>query len=84
MHNLAENCVVRFISIAKKKDGWFANFKVKGMKNGATFSTSICVDLSAAEMDVTYPLETIISKSARLAVDEFEKSEFQFEGMAAN
>lgn len=30
--DIAENNLVRFISISKKKDGMFANFRVKGMK----------------------------------------------------
>ena len=32
MADLAENNIVRFINITKKKDGMFANFKVKGIK----------------------------------------------------
>ena len=47
--NLAENNLVRFISITKKKDGMFANFRVKGMKGGATFSSSISVDIGQAK-----------------------------------
>lgn len=84
MADLAENYIVRFINIAKKKDGMFANFKVKGIKGGTTFSTSICVDLNAAEMDASHALETIIEQCAKMAVREFKKSELQFEGMIAN
>lgn len=84
MTDLAENYIVRFINIAKKKDGMFANFKVKGMKGGTTFNTAICVDLSAAEVDPSFPLEKIIEDCAHMAVREFKKSELQFEGMIAN
>ena len=45
MKNIAENNLIRFINITKKKDGLFANFKVKGIKGGASFSASISVDL---------------------------------------
>jgi hypothetical protein len=77
--DIAENNLVKFISITKKKEGVFANFKVKGVKGGATFSSSICVDISQANMDLTYPLEKIIEESARIAVREFEKSKLKFE-----
>lgn len=80
--DVAENNVVRFISIAKKKNGMFVNFRVKGMKGGATFSSSICVDLSQANVDATDPLEKIISESARIAVRMFE-TKVQFEGIVA-
>jgi len=84
MKNIAENCLVRFMSISKKKDGIFANYKVKGLRNSTTFTTTISVDVAAAELDTTYPLDAIIEKCAHLAVREFDESELQFEGMAAN
>lgn len=84
MTNLADNYIVRFISISKKKDGMFANYRVKGIKGGTTFSTSITVDISAAEVDPSDTLEKIIEDCARLAVREFKKSDLQFEGMVAN
>lgn len=83
MKNIAENNLIRFINITKKKDGLFANFKVKGLKGGTSFSASISVDLSAAEVDPTDPLEKIIEHCARMAVREFKKSEMQFEGVSA-
>lgn len=83
MKNIAENFLIRFISIAKKKDGLFANFKVKGMKGGASFSASLSIDLSSAELDPTDSLEKIIDQSARIAVKEFKKSEMQYEGETA-
>lgn len=84
MKNLAENNLIRFISITKKKDGLFANFKVKGLKGGTSFSSSIAVDISAAEVDLTDPLEKIIEGCARLAVKDFKKSDMEFEGMTVN
>jgi hypothetical protein len=84
MSSLAENYMVRFISISKKKDGMFANYKVKGIRGGTSFSTSITVDISAAEVDPSDTMEKIISECARIAVREVKKSDLQFEGMVAN
>ncbi len=81
MVNLAENNLIRFINISKKKEGIFANFKVKGIKGGTTFSASIAIDISAAEVDPGDPLEKIIEACARVAVRDFKKAEFQFEGL---
>lgn len=83
MKNIAENNLIRFINITKKKDGLFANFKVKGLKGGTSFSASISVDLAAAEVDPSDTLEKIIEHCARMAVKEFKKSEMQFEGVTA-
>ncbi|MBN9377227.1 MAG: hypothetical protein BGO14_09030 [Chlamydiales bacterium 38-26] len=83
MKNIAENNLIRFISITKKKDGLFANFKVKGLRGGTSFSASITVDLAAAEVDPTDALEKIIEHCARIAVREFKKTEMQFEGITA-
>lgn len=82
MKNLADNFVVRFINISRKKEGMFANFKVKGIKGGTSVTASIAVDIMEAEVDPTDPLEKIIEECARIAVKELKKSEFQFEGMA--
>lgn len=82
MKNIAENNLIRFINITKKKDGLFANFKVKGIKGGTSFSASISVDVSAVEVDLAEDnLEKIIEECARVAVKEFKKAEFQFEGI---
>lgn len=81
MKNLAENNLIRFINITKKKNGIFANFKAKGVKGGTVFSASFSVDLSAAEVDPADSLEKIIEECARIAVKEFQKSELQFEGL---
>jgi hypothetical protein len=83
MKNIAENNLVRFISITKKKNGLFANFRVKGIKGGATFSSSISIDVAATEVTAVDPLEKIIEECARVAIREFEKSTIQFEGVSA-
>ncbi len=83
MNNMAENNLIRFINITKKKDGIFANFKAKGIRGGTMFTASIAVDIAAAEVDPADPLEKIISQCANLAVKEIRKAEFQFEGITA-
>lgn len=82
MKELAENNVIRFLNISRRKDGIFANFKVKGLKGGVTFSASISVDISAAEVDPADPLEKIIEECAKMAVREVRRSEYSFEGLA--
>ncbi len=82
MQNLAENNLVRFINVTRRKHGIFANFKVKGVRGGATFSASISVDLSACELDIASDsLEKIVEESAKVAVRELKRAEFQFEGL---
>ena len=84
MKNMAENNLIRFINITKKKDGIFANFKAKGIKGGVSFSASISVDISSVEIDISEDnLEKIIEHCARSAVKEFKKADFEFEGMSA-
>ncbi len=83
MQNIAENNLIRFINISKKKEGMFANFKVKGIRGGTSFSASLCVDISAAEVDAGDSLEKIIEECARMAAKEFKKSELEFEGLPA-
>lgn len=82
MEDLSQNFVVRFINITRKKEGIFANFVVKGVRGGTAVTARISVDILEAEVDPTDPLEKIIEESARIAVRELKKSEFQFEGMA--
>ena len=79
--NIADNNLIRFINISKKKNGIFVNFKVKGIRGGMTFSASISVDISEAEVDPTDPLEKIVEECAKIAVREFKRSELQFEGI---
>jgi len=84
MKNIIENNLIRFISITKKKDGLFANFRVKGIKGGAAFSSSISVDIASANVDLSQDnLEKIIEECARIGVKEFKKAEFQFEGISS-
>ena len=83
MHDLAENNLVRFKNISRKKEAIFANFQVKGVRGGVNFTASISVDISAAEVHPGDVLEKIIEECARIGVKEFRKAEFQFEGLAA-
>ncbi len=83
MNDISENNLVRFMKITKKKNGIFANFRIKGMKGGSVYSTSIEVDIAAAEVDAGDPLEKIIDACARIAVREYKKTEPRFEGLAA-
>jgi len=82
MEDLAENNLIRFKNISKKKETMYANFKVKGLRAGVHFSATISVDISAAEVHAGDVLEKIIEECARIGVDEFKKANFQFEGMA--
>lgn len=83
MKDLAENNLIRFKNISKKKEAIYANFKVKGVRGGVNFSASIQVDLSAAEVHAGDILEKIIEECARIGVKEFKKAEFQFEGLTS-
>jgi len=83
MKNLAENNLVRFKNISKKKEGMYANFKVKGIRNGTSFTASITVDIDAAEVHSGDPLEKIIEECSRIGMEDFKKSEFQFEGLTS-
>ena len=82
MKNLAENNIIRFTNVTRKKDAIFANFKVKGLRNGVVFSSSIAVDITALELDHSDSLEKIVVQCARHGVKEFKKAEFEFEGIA--
>ncbi len=83
MKDLAENNLVRFKNISKKKDTIHANFKVKGVRAGVNFTASISVDLAAAELHPGDVLEKIIEECARIGVKEFKRAEFQFEGLTS-
>ena len=82
MKNLADNNMIRFINITRKKDAIYANFRVKGIKNGVVFSASISVDITSCELHAGDSLEKIVEESARHGVKEFKKADFQFEGIA--
>lgn len=81
MKNLAENNVIRFTNVTRKKDSIYANFRVKGLRNGVVFSASIAVDISALELHPGDSLEKIVEECARHGVKEFKKADFQFEGI---
>ena len=83
MKDLAENNLIRFKNISKKKESMYANFKVKGIRAGVNFTASISVDISAAEVHPGDILEKIIEECARIGVKEFRKAEFQFEGLSS-
>ena len=84
MKNLGENNLVRFINIAKKKDGLFANFRVKGLRGGVLFTASIAVDLAACTLDPSSDsFEKIVEECGKIAIREMKKTEFHFEGVAA-
>ena len=83
MKNLAENNLIRFTNITRKEHAIFANFKVKGLRNGVVFSASISVDITALELNAGDSLEKIIEECARHGVKEFKKAEFEFEGLSA-
>ena len=82
MNNLAENNVIRFTNIVRKKDAIYANFKVKGLRNGVVFSASISVDINSLELNSGDSLEKIIEECARHGLKEFKRADFQFEGIA--
>ncbi len=50
MKNLAENNLIRFTNITRKKEAIYANFRVKGLRNGVVFSASISVDITDLEI----------------------------------
>ena len=84
MSNLIENNLIRFVGISKKKDGLFVNFKLKGLRGGVVFTSTIIVDLSSVNVNPAVDsLETIIEESSQLAIREFKKSEPQLEGLMA-
>lgn len=81
MKDLVENNLIRFKNISKKKEGLFANFKAKGIRGGTSYTASVSVAISDAEVDPGDSLEKIIEESARIAVKEFKNSSLQFEGL---
>ena len=78
--SIEENNLVRFISITKKKDGLFANFRVKSMKGGATINSSISVDMNQANVSASDTVEKIIEECGRIAV-RMAELKLQFEGL---
>lgn len=83
MKNLAENNVIRFKNLSSKKEGIYANFKVKGLRNGVLFTASIAVDIAVLELSSTDSLEKIVKECSKHGLKEFQKSEIQLEPMEA-
>lgn len=83
MKDLVENNLIRFTNLTRKKNALFANFRVKGLKNGVTFSASISVDLTAIDLTSGDPLDKIVEECARHGLREFNKADFKFEGASA-
>lgn len=81
MKNIAENNLIRFKNISKKKNGVFANFLVTGVRGGTTVRASICIDIAAAEVDLADPMEQIIEKCAHIAVKDVKGAQYEFEGL---
>ena len=81
MQNLAENNLIRFKNISKKKESIYANFKVKGVRKGVYFTASISVDLAAAELHCGDTMESIVEECAKIGLKEFQAADFQFEGI---
>ncbi len=82
MKNIAENNLVRFINVTRKKNGLFANFRMKGIRGGVSFSASVAVDIAACEVDPAGDsLEKIIEECAKIAVREMKRIDVQFEGI---
>jgi len=85
MKNLEENNQLKFLNISKKKDGLFANFRLKGIHGGTSITASIAVDLSeAASCDpASDPMEKLIAECGKIAIRELKKVDFQFEPLTA-
>ena len=83
MNDLAENNLIKFKNISRKKEAIYANFQVKGLRKGVEFSASISVDISAAEMHPGESVEKIVEHCAKIGLKEFKEAEFEFEGVAA-
>ncbi len=82
MKNIAENNLVRFINVTKKKNGLFANFRIKAVRGGVSFSSSVSVDIASCEVDPAGDsLEKIIEECAKIAVREMKRVDVQFEGI---
>ncbi len=83
MNDLAENNLIKFKNISRKKESIFANFKVKGLRKGVEFTASISVDISAAEMHPGETVENIVEHCAKIGIKEFKSADFEFEGISS-
>jgi hypothetical protein len=84
MENLAENNLIRFKNITKKKESLFANFRVKGIRGGVEYSSSISVDISALELHPGDSLENIIEQCGKKALREFKQTNYQMEDLTSS
>ncbi|HSW71840.1 MAG TPA: hypothetical protein VLG44_00330 [Chlamydiales bacterium] len=79
--DIAENNVIRFKNISRKKDGIFANYRVKALHNGVTISATLSVDITALDLDPNQDtMEKMIHECAKLGLKELKKAAFEFEG----
>jgi hypothetical protein len=84
MNTAEELNLIRFINVTRKKEGLFANFRVKGVRGGMTFKASLSVDISACNVDpADDSLEKLIEACAAYVVKEMKRIDFQFEGLQA-
>ncbi len=81
MDDLTENNVIRFKNISQKKDGLFANFSLKTIRNGVIVNASISVDISYLELHAGDPIEKIASESAQHALKQLQKGDFTLESL---
>lgn len=79
MTEVAENNLIHFVNISRKKEAIYANFRVKFIRNGVVCSSSIAVDITALELHPGDTLEKIIEACARHAVKEFKRAEIQWD-----
>jgi len=76
--------LIRFINVTRRKDGLFANFRVKGIRGGMTFKATLSVDIAACDVDpADDSLEKLIEACASYVVKEMKRIDFQFEGLQA-
>ena len=83
MDNLAENNLVRFKNITKKKETIYANFRVKKIRGGIEFATNISVDISSLELHPGDTLENIIEQCGKKALREFKQTDYHMEELTS-
>jgi hypothetical protein len=84
MTNLADNNLIKFKNITKKKDSVFVNFNVKKISGGIVISSTIAVDISSLELHSSDTLEKIIIDCAQRAIKEIKKTDFVFEDFSVH
>lgn len=81
MKDISENSILRFKNLSQKKEGIFANFQVKVLKNGVAISATLSVDISSLELHAGDSMEKIVEECARLGARELKRADFTFEGL---